>query len=65
MVAMPIIVLFFQEHGLSLKEVMIIQAIYSLSVAMFEIPSGYIADILVVDGNPAENFRYLSSILIY
>ena len=45
MVAMPIIVLFFQEHGLSLTEVMIIQAIYCLSVAMFEIPSGYIADL--------------------
>ena len=45
MVAMPIIVLFFQEHGLSLTEVMIIQAIYSLSVAVFEIPSGYIADL--------------------
>lgn len=45
MVAMPIIVLFFQEHGLSLTEVMIIQAIYSFSVAIFEIPSGYIADL--------------------
>tara|TARA_B100000767_G_scaffold247433_1_gene247714 strand:- start:873 stop:2039 length:1167 start_codon:yes stop_codon:yes gene_type:complete len=45
MVAMPIIVLFFQEHGLSLTEVMILQAIYSLSVALFEIPSGYIADL--------------------
>ena len=45
MVAMPIIVLFFQEHGLSLTEVMILQSIYSLSVALFEIPSGYIADI--------------------
>ena len=45
MVAMPIIVLFFQEHGLSLTEVMLLQAIYSLSVALFEIPSGYIADI--------------------
>jgi MFS family permease len=45
MVAMPIIVLFFQEHGLSLTQVMILQAIYSLSVALFEIPSGYIADV--------------------
>ena len=45
MVAMPIIVLFFQEHGLSLTQVMILQAIYSLSVAVFEIPSGYIADV--------------------
>ena len=45
MVAMPIIVLFFQEHGLSLTQVMLLQAIYSLSVAILEIPSGYIADI--------------------
>ena len=45
MVAMPIIVLFFQEHGLTLAEVMLLQALYSISVAAFEIPSGYIADI--------------------
>ncbi len=45
MVAMPIIVLFFQEHGLSLTEIMILQSIYSISLALFEIPSGYIADI--------------------
>jgi MFS family permease len=45
MVSMPIIVLFFQEHGLTLTEVMVLQSIYSLSVALFEIPSGYIADI--------------------
>ena len=45
MVAMPIIVLFFQEHGLTLTEVMILQSVYSFSVALFEIPSGYIADI--------------------
>ena len=45
MVAMPIIVLFFQEHGLTLTEVMILQSIYSFSVALFEIPSGFIADI--------------------
>ena len=44
MVAMPIIILFFQEHGLSLTQIMTLQAIYSFSVALFEIPSGYIAD---------------------
>ena len=38
MVAMPIIVLFFQEHDLSLAEVMLLQGIYSISVAIFEIP---------------------------
>jgi MFS family permease len=45
MVSMPIIVLFFQEHGLTLTQVMILQSIYSMSVALFEIPSGYIADV--------------------
>ena len=45
MVAMPIIVLFFQENGLSLKEVMILQGSYSLMVALMEIPSGYFADL--------------------
>ena len=45
MVAMPIIVLFFQEHGLTLTEIMLLQSIYSLSVAFFEIPSGYMADL--------------------
>ncbi len=44
MVAMPIIVLFFQDHGLSLMQVMQLQATYSLTVALFELPSGYIAD---------------------
>ena len=45
MVAMPIIILFFQENGFSLTQIMTLQAIYSFSVAIFEIPSGYIADI--------------------
>ena len=45
MVAMPIIVLFFQNHGLTLTEIMLLQSIYSISVATFEIPSGYIADV--------------------
>ena len=44
MVAMPIIVLFFQENGLTLMEVMLLQSVYSLTVAITEIPSGYFAD---------------------
>ena len=44
MVAMPIIVLFFQENGLTIMEVMILQSIYSFTVAITEIPSGYLAD---------------------
>ena len=45
MLSMPIIVIFFQDHGLSLAQIMQLQAAYSLSVAVFEIPSGYIADL--------------------
>ena len=46
MIIMPIIVLFFQDNGLSLHEIMILQACYSLSVGLMEIPSGYAADVL-------------------
>ncbi len=46
MIIMPIIVLFFQDNGLSLQSIMILQASYSLSVGLMEIPSGYAADIL-------------------
>jgi MFS family permease len=46
LVAMPIIILFFQETGLSLFEIMILQSTYSIVVACMEIPSGFFADIL-------------------
>ena len=46
MVIMPVIVLFFQDQGLSLQEIMILQACYSLSLGITEIPSGYAADTL-------------------
>jgi MFS family permease len=42
---MPIIVLFYQENGLSLKDVLTLQAVYSIAVVALEIPSGYIADV--------------------
>lgn len=42
---MPIIVLFFQENGLSMKEVFLLQALFSVSVIVLEIPSGYFSDI--------------------
>jgi MFS family permease len=44
MIYMPIIVLFIQSNGLSLREVMLVNAIYSISIAFFEIPSGYFSD---------------------
>ena len=46
MLVMPIVVLFYNAHGLSMKEVFILQAIYSISIVAWEIPSGYVADVI-------------------
>lgn len=45
MLFMPTIVLFFQENGLALFDIMLLQAIYSVTIALLEIPSGYAADV--------------------
>ena len=41
---MPVLVLFYQENGLSLHDVFRVQAFYSVCVIVFEVPSGYLAD---------------------
>ena len=46
MLIMPIIVLFFQENGLSMKEVFLLQSIFSIGIILFEIPSGYFSDVI-------------------
>jgi MFS family permease len=46
MLIMPIVALFYNENGLSELNIYILQAIYSISVAVMEIPSGYMADIV-------------------
>ncbi len=46
MLTMPIVVLFYQDNGLSMSQVFILQAIYSISIVALEIPSGYFADAL-------------------
>lgn len=45
MLYMPIIVLFYQANGLSLRDVLTLQAIYSVAIIVLEIPSGYLADV--------------------
>lgn len=44
MLYMPIIALFYMENGLSVGGIMLVQAIYSTTIALSEIPSGYWAD---------------------
>lgn len=46
MLSMPIIVLFFQENKLSMQDIFTLKAIYSISVIVLEIPSGYFADLM-------------------
>ncbi len=44
MLIMPVIVLFYKENGLSMQDIMVLQALYSLSLLLFEVPSGYFSD---------------------
>ncbi len=46
LVIIPVIVPFFASKGLSLADVFLLQSIFALSVVLFEVPSGYLADVL-------------------
>lgn len=41
---MPIIVLFYQENGLGLKEIFLLKSVYSIVLVTLDIPTGYLAD---------------------
>lgn len=43
---MPIVVPFYESNGLSMKDIMILQAVYSIAIVILEIPSGYLADVI-------------------
>ncbi len=45
MLTMPIIALFYQENGMGMQEVLLLQGIYSVAMVSLEIPSGYFADL--------------------
>lgn len=45
LVIIPVIVPFLQERGLSLSEVLLLQAVFAGFVLLMEVPSGYIADV--------------------
>lgn len=46
MVMLPILVLFYQEQGLSMFQIVSLQAIFSVTVLLTEVPSGYLADVI-------------------
>ncbi|MCC8174134.1 MAG: MFS transporter [Odoribacter sp.] len=41
---MPIIVLFYEDNGLGMKEIFLLKSVYSIAMVTCEIPSGYLAD---------------------
>ena len=44
MLTMPIVFLFYQENGLGTQELFILKAVYSVSIVLMEVPSGYFGD---------------------
>ncbi len=46
MLFMPFMIPFYQDNGLTLSDISILKAIYSISIVVLEIPSGYLADVL-------------------
>lgn len=45
MVVNPILVTLLQGHGLCMNQVLQTQALFALTIALLEVPSGYIADL--------------------
>lgn len=40
----PVMVLFFQENGLNMTQVFLLNSLYSIAIVLLEVPSGYFAD---------------------
>lgn len=45
LVVLPVFVPLLQGHGLSMSQVLQTQALFALTIALFEVPSGYFADV--------------------
>ena len=42
---MPVVVIFYQDNGLSMQDIFMLKSIYSIAMVVMEIPSGYLADV--------------------
>ncbi len=42
---MPVVVIFYQDNGLSMQDIFLLKSIYSIAIVVMEIPSGYLADV--------------------
>jgi len=41
---MPVVVLFYQDNGLSMSQIFMLKSVYSIAMVATELPSGYLAD---------------------
>jgi len=46
MLFMPYVIPFYSENNLDMHQIMVLQAVYSVSIVALEIPSGYFADVI-------------------
>lgn len=46
LVMMPIITIFFREHGLFMYEIFLIQSAFAIGVILFEVPTWYFSDVM-------------------
>ncbi|MBP7094397.1 MAG: MFS transporter [Candidatus Kapabacteria bacterium] len=42
----PVLVVYYRHHGLSMQDVMLLQAIFAVTMVVIEVPSGYFSDVL-------------------
>ena len=42
----PVLLLFYQQNGLSIADFVLFQGLFQLTGILFEIPCGYIADVI-------------------
>jgi MFS family permease len=44
MFIIPVVVLFWQQNGLSLTQIMILQSLYAITIVLLQVPTGFFAD---------------------
>ncbi len=45
MLTMPILMIYYKDHGFTDTQAFQLKAFYSISIVVFELPSGYFADV--------------------
>jgi MFS family permease len=46
MLLIPVIVVYYNAHGMTMQDVMVLQALFSATMVIVEVPSGYFSDVL-------------------